>query len=104
MAFYLVRAKPKGQLLELRNELDSGKIEEMKPFGNAMRKSLENARIDGNSGYIIWIEEDYCSPPLKMERESVLDRYFDELAIEQVSSEEDGWSRIEDKPLLWSKR
>jgi hypothetical protein len=27
----------------------------------------------------MWIEEDYCSPPLAMERKVVLDRYFDDV-------------------------
>ena len=38
----------------------------------------------------MWAEEDYCSPPLAMERESVLDRYFEDIIVEEISSEEDG--------------
>jgi hypothetical protein len=46
----------------------------MRPFGQALQYSLENARIDTeNRDYALWIEEDYCSPPLAMEREGVLD-------------------------------
>jgi hypothetical protein len=44
----------------------------------------------------MWVEEDYCSPPLAMERESVLDRYFDDITVDQ-----EGWNKIQDKPLLW---
>ena len=33
-----------------------------------------------------------------MERESVLDRYFDDITVERVKSEEDGWNKIQDKP------
>ena len=51
----------------------------------------------------MWVEEDYCSPPLAMERESVLDRYFDDVTVERVKSEEDGWNKIQDKPLLWGR-
>ena len=51
----------------------------------------------------MWVEEDYCFPPLAMERESVLDRYFDDITVERVSSEEDGWKSLDDKPLLWSQ-
>jgi hypothetical protein len=71
MAFYLVRAKPKKEHLEsLKGELNSGKISRMRPFGQALQYSLENARIDtGNRDYALWIEEDYCSPPQAMERE-----------------------------------
>jgi hypothetical protein len=75
MAFYIVRARPKKELLEnLHQELNSGKISRMRPFGQALQYSLENARIDTeNRDYAIWVQEDYCSPPLDMERESVLD-------------------------------
>ena len=47
------------------------------------------------------MEEDYCSPPLAMERASVLDRYFDDITVESVGSEEEGWNRMEGKPRLW---
>jgi hypothetical protein len=50
------------------------KISRMRPFGKALRYSLENARIDTeDSDFALWIEEDYCSPPLAMEREDVMD-------------------------------
>jgi hypothetical protein len=105
MAFYLVRAKPKKELLEnLHGELNSGKISKMRPFGHALQYSLENARMDTeNRDYALWIEEDYCSPPLAMERESVLDRYFNDISVERVESEEEAWNRINDKPRLWGK-
>jgi hypothetical protein len=35
-----------------------------------------------------------------MERESVLDRYFDDTTVEPICSEEDGWKSLDDKPLL----
>ena len=105
MAFYLVRAKPRRELLEnLHEELSSGKISRMRPFGQALQYSLENARVDTqNSDFALWIEEDYCSPPLAMERENVLDRYFNDITVERVESEEEAWNRINNKPLLWSK-
>lgn len=105
MTFYLVRAKPKKERLEiLKEELNSGKISRMRPFGQALQYSLENARIDDeNRDYALWIEEDYCSPPLAMERESVLDRYFNDISVERVESEQDAWNSISDKPRLWAK-
>jgi hypothetical protein len=48
----------------------------------------------------LWIEEDYCSPPLAMEREAVLDRYFNDITVEKVRSEEEGWKMIGNKPML----
>jgi hypothetical protein len=47
------------------------------------------------------VEEDYCSPPLAMERRTVLDRYFDNITVEQVESDEEGWNRIKNRPMFW---
>jgi hypothetical protein len=105
MTFYLVRAKPKKEHLgSLKEELNSGKILRMRPFGQALQYSLENARIDDeNRDYALWVEEDYCSPPLAMEREGVLDRYFNDISVERVESEDEAWKSINDKPRLWAK-
>jgi hypothetical protein len=105
MAFYLVKARPRMDLLEsLQSELNSGKISKMKPFGRSLQYSLENARIDTEDrDFASWVEEDYCSPPLAMEREAVLDQYFNDITVEKVKSEKDAWNRIDDKPRLWSK-
>jgi hypothetical protein len=35
-----------------------------------------------------------------MERESVLNQYFNDIAVLHVESEEEGWNRIRDKPSL----
>ncbi|MFL6367418.1 MAG: hypothetical protein ACJ72T_02570 [Nitrososphaeraceae archaeon] len=102
----MVKASPKKELLEnLQKDLSVGKISKMRPFGQALQYSLENARIDNeNPDYAIWVEEDYCSPPLAMERESVLDHYFNDIAVQRVESEEDAWNTINDKPRLWNKK
>jgi hypothetical protein len=105
MAFYLVKARPRMDLLEsLHEELSAGKISRMRPFGKSLQYSLENARIDTEDrDFALWVEEDYCSPPLAMEREAVLDQYFDDITVEKVKSEKEAWNRINDKPRLWSK-
>ncbi|WP_245549690.1 hypothetical protein [Natronococcus occultus] len=69
------------RLVELRERLDTGEIEAMDPFGRAMTRALEDARFDPASGEAVWIEEDYCSPPLAMERTEVLDDYFEDITI-----------------------
>ncbi|MDY7082572.1 MAG: hypothetical protein SXQ77_09255 [Halobacteria archaeon] len=105
MAFYLVRASPKTEkqkLDELRTHLDRGEFEDMRPFGNALTQSLENARYDESEGEAVWEEEDYCSPPLAQEREAVLDDYFDGIEVEKVEKGE-GWEMIEGLPSLWKK-
>ena len=105
MAFYLVKARPRMDLLEsLQGELNSGRISKMRPFGRSLQYSLENARIDTEDrDFALWVEEDYCSPPLDMEREALQDQYFNDITVEKVKSEKEAWNRINDKPRLWSK-
>jgi hypothetical protein len=38
---------------------------------------------------------------LAMEREAVLNRYFDYITVEKVRSEEEGWKMLGDKQMLW---
>ena len=101
MTFYLVKAKPKSNIDQLRQDMDEGMIHTLIPFGKSLQFSLENARID-ESGNALWIEEDYCSPPLAMEREAVLDQYFDDIQVQVVSSKEQEWDRIKSKQTLWN--
>jgi hypothetical protein len=101
MTLYIVRAKPKNDLSGLRKELEIGNICKLRPFGETLHHGLQNARFDNITDYAAWVEEDYCSPPLAMDRERVLDRYFDDITVERVKSEREGWEKLEDKPLLW---
>ena len=103
MALYLVRARPKNDLSVLRKELDSGEISKLRPFGKTLQYGLDNGKMDPNDGYALWIEEDYCTPPLAMERESVLDRYFEDITVQLIASEKEGLDRIANNPRLWSK-
>jgi hypothetical protein len=102
MTFYLVKAKVKNNIFKLRQEIESGKIKKLVPYENSLHNSLKNAKKDDKDGvYAVWIEEDYCTPPLAMERKSVLDRYFIDIVIEIVESEEAGWAKIKDKTNIW---
>ncbi len=105
MAHRFVRARPKRErLAELRDRLDDGDLERLDPFGRAMTTALENARFDPTTDEAVWIEEDYCTPPLAMEREAVLDEYFDEITIVADDVDERaGWRRIDDLPGLWER-
>lgn len=101
MAYYLVKAKLKTELApQLRARLDSGEIRAMRPFGLALHDGLDHARRDGE--WSVWEEEDYCSPPLAMERAAVLDTYFEDLRVEVVKPDT-GWARIEQLPSLWKQ-
>ena len=54
MTLYIVRAKPKNDLSELRKELASDNILKLRPFGQTLHHSLENARFDTNNSYAMW--------------------------------------------------
>lgn len=100
MAYYLVTAHlDPARQSELRARLDSGEIEALRPFGRALVYGLRHARRL-EDGRIIWEEEDYCRPPLAMERAAVLDHYFSDLVVELVSVG-DGWRRIAALPRWW---
>jgi len=80
------------------------------PAGNSRRWSRSaghclagsSARFDPETGTAVWVEEDYCRPPLAMERAAVLDAFFDDITIvEEDIDEAAGWSRIDDLPGLW---
>ena len=104
MAYRFVRARPRvDRMPELRERLDDGDITEMEPFGRAMTKSLTNAKLDPKTGEAVWVEEDYCSPPLAMER-AVLEEYFDSVTVvEEHVDEAAGWARIDDLPSVWER-
>jgi hypothetical protein len=100
MAYYLVRAKPRADLLkELEGRLARGEFMTMRPFGATLSHSLQNARTEPD-GSAIWEEEDYCRPPLAEERAAVLDHYFDELSVQPVK-EHSGWKEIDRLPRLF---
>ncbi|MEJ2487467.1 MAG: hypothetical protein P8Y68_17225 [Anaerolineales bacterium] len=102
MAHYLVKAKfDNKKANELRTRLDSGEINQMRPFGRALRYSLDHMRTNPQ-GWIVWEEEDYCNPPLAQERAAVLDTYFTDLSVERVQKG-DGWAQIDSLPKYWDE-
>lgn len=100
MAHYLVTGKPKSERLgDLLANLREHAYVSIRPFGKSMTHSLENARLR-EDGYIIWEEEDDCSPPLAQERAAALDEFFEELEVAPVK-EGAGWEEIEQLPRLF---
>jgi hypothetical protein len=98
---YLVTAKLKRELFkELKDSLNRDLFYNLKPFGHALTFSLKNAKIQEDC-LITWEEEDYCVPPLKEERENVLERFFDNIKVERVSKGE-GWEKIKYLPSLFN--
>ena len=98
MAHYFVKARPPADLAALRQRIDSGEIEGMRPFGQEMHQCLLEARLTPD-GWAVWEETCYCSPPLKQER-AVLDQHFTDLTTE-IITQGAGWARITDLPTLW---
>ncbi len=102
MSYYLVKAKPKkSKLKELSKKVENEEFKSLEPFGRAITKSLKKARFDPEKEVAVWEEEDYCSPPLKQEKEAVLNKYFKNIKVEKVEKGE-GWKRIEELPSLWN--
>jgi len=103
MSHYLVRARPIPEKMEeLRARIARGEIVKMIPFGRGLHNSLSDARWDGRGGgggWALWEELDFCRPPLKIEREAVLDEYFDSFKVEPVTQGED-WAQIRTLPRL----
>lgn len=103
MAYYLVRAQPKPERIdELAEKLRQGAFTSLRPFGESLSQGLNGARWEA-PGMAIWEEEDYCSPPLAMERVAVLDHYFDAITVERVKRDE-GWARIQPLPAIFAAR
>jgi hypothetical protein len=86
-------------MAELASKLQAQAFLSLQPFGEALSQGLTGARWEA-PGVAIWEEEDYCSPPLAMERAAVLDQYFDEITVERVNRDE-GWARIQPLPALF---
>ena len=102
MAYYLVRAKLREELRdELAQKLAGKAFAGLRPFGEALTMGLEGARRQPD-GRVVWEEEDYCSPPLAMERAAVLDHYFTGIEVETVAADE-GWAQIAALPPLWTR-
>jgi hypothetical protein len=100
MAFYLVTAVPRQELMDdLSARLARAEFTGLRPFGPTLSRSLKAARLR-RDGAAVWEEEDYCRPPLAEERAAVLDRFFCDLRVETVS-EGEGWKKIEALPHLF---
>lgn len=99
MAHYLVKAKAKSNLSELRERLDNDEIRQYRPSGGEMTHCLSKARITAD-GWVTWEENCFCNPPLKQERKDVLDNYFTDITTETVSKGK-GWEQITDLPTVW---
>jgi hypothetical protein len=59
--------------------------------------------MDSKDEYAILDRARLLLAPLAMEKEAVLDKYFNDITVHRIESEEEGSSKIDDKPMLWKK-
>ena len=100
MAYYIVRAELNdSDVTTLESQLRENAYVALQPFGRSLTKGLRGMRRLPD-GRVAWEEEDYCTPPLRMEREAVLDEFFTELEVEQVA-EGEGWAQLKELPRVF---
>lgn len=86
---YNVKARYKENLLkEFYEKLTSGEIENQKPDGKEILASMKRAVITENNT-IEWTETCFCPAPLKHERETVYDKYFDHMETIEIDKNEE---------------
>ncbi len=82
---YVVRAVPRtrelGRFWELLNDAT---ILNQQPDGREIVASMERAVIKGDQ--VEWYETCYCSPPLRHERTTVYDRFFEDMQTAPIEA------------------
>lgn len=85
---YRVRARLKpGTEAALLARLTDGSVAAQRPDGREIVASMKRAAVSGD-GWVRWTETCYCTPPLKHERETVLDTHFEAMEIAPADSHE----------------
>ena len=93
---YKVRAKLKpGTEATLLARLTDGSVAAQRPDGREIVASMERAALS-DDGWVGWTETCYCTPPLKHERETVLDDHFEAMEIAPAEAHE----RVVGTPLM----
>lgn len=93
---YRVRAQLREETAgEFRRLLRNGAIARQRPDGREIVESMERAVVT-ETGAIEWSEVCYCETPLRHERSTVYDRFFDALTTEPI----DGYRSHDGRPFL----
>ena len=80
---------------EFHGRLTDGSIAAQRPDGEEIVAAMGRARV-AQDGTVHWTETCYCPTPLKHERETVLDRYFNDIRTEVI----DKPHKFEGEPLM----
>ncbi len=82
---YIVRARPRTRELGgFWKLLNDGTIQNQEPDGREIIASMQRAVINGEM--VEWYETCYCSPPLRHERSTVYDRFFEAMHVESIEA------------------
>jgi len=77
---YLISARPIiAEMARFWNLLNDGTIETQEPDGREILSSMRRAVM--SAGRVEWHETCYCSPPLRHERATVYDQFFEDMEI-----------------------
>ena len=94
--YYRVRAQFREETAgEFQRVLSDGTIADQQPDGGEIVDSMSRAVVK-DDGSIEWSSVCYCEPPLRHERSTVYDRFFDGLTTEAV----DGYPPHDGRPFL----
>lgn len=98
---YLVKARPiVTEMPRLWSLLNDGSIEAQEPDGREILASMRRAIMNGDQ--VEWHETCYCSPPLRHERVTVYDQFFEDMEIGPSAATTDlegesFWRYLEDR-------
>ena len=82
--YYVVTARFKPETAaDFYGKLTDGTIHNQKPDGKEIVASMRRAKIS-QDGTVRWSEVCYCPTPLQHERETVYDRFFDDIQTKEV--------------------
>ena len=82
--YYVVTARFKPETAAgFYEKLTDGTIQNQKPDGKEIVASMRRAKFS-QEGTVRWSEVCYCPTPLQHERETVYDRFFDDIQTKEV--------------------
>ncbi len=82
---YVVRARPRTKELGAFWEfLNDRTIQNQNPDGREIVASMKRAVMKGEQ--VEWYETCYCNPPLRHERSTVYDHFFDDIRTEPIET------------------
>ncbi len=82
---YRVMAQPRiGELASFWAALNDSTIERQEPDGEEIVASMKRAVMTWNG--VEWDETCYCTPPLRHERSTVYDQFFEDMKVEPLTS------------------